>query len=103
MLNSIIHVLCRSTYMFLNYVVSKQKQQQQQKKNTMMFLKLYTNLYKTDMHKQASFVALNCLTVAKSLHNTSQINSWVYYCTKKFERMKIVCVHRSINSRLLEN
>ena len=28
-LNSIIHALCSSTYMFLNYVVSKQKQQQQ--------------------------------------------------------------------------
>ena len=41
-LNSIIHALCSSTYMFLNYVVSKQKQQQQ--KITMIFLKLYTNL-----------------------------------------------------------
>ena len=51
-----------------------------------MFLKLYTNLYKTDMHKQASFVALNCLTVAKSLYNTSQINSWGYYLWSHFLR-----------------
>ena len=52
-----------------------------------MFLKLYTNLYKTDMHKQASFVALNCLTVAKSLYNTSQINSWGYYLWFHFLRL----------------
>ena len=26
-----VHALCSSTYMFLNYVVRKQKQQQQQK------------------------------------------------------------------------
>ena len=53
-----------------------------------MFLKLYTNLYKTDMHKQASFVALNCLTAAKSLYNTSQINSWGYYLWFHFLRLR---------------
>ena len=38
-LNSIIHALCSPTYMFLNYVVSKQKQQQ--KKYNDVFKALY--------------------------------------------------------------